>query len=313
MSSLRIRSIAVVLLLIGAAALAHACSIPVFRYALERWDLSRYEVLVFHKDPLPAEADAWLKKLDRGEPAANLNVRRLDVGRLPKEYEKFWKKNARELPCILVRSTDPEAPQLFWAGPVDEAKFRAVLDSPMRRKIVDRLKRGDTATFVLLAGDDADADAETQKMLDETLDHLAKTLEFPQQTDEGPQLKTGLPQKIAFSVQKLRRDDPEEATFIHMLLATEEDLDKVKGPIVMPVFGRGRLLCTIYGKDLTATQFTNVVRFLAGECTCQIKDLNPGVDLLIAADWADLLDKAGPPATKRPDTPPPFRKKDKEK
>jgi hypothetical protein len=97
------------------------------------------------------------------------------------------------------------------------------------------------------------------------------------------------------------------------VLATEEDLDKVKGPILMPVFGRGRLLCTVYGKDLNPTQVTNVVRFLAGECTCQIKDLNPGVDLLIAADWADLLDKAGPPTVKRPDTPPPFRKKDKEK
>jgi hypothetical protein len=301
------------MLLVGAAALVRACSIPVFRYALERWDLTRYEALVITKDPLPADADAWLKKLERGQPAANLNVRRLDVGKLPKEYQKLWKKNARELPCILLRSTDPEVPQIFWAGPVDEAKFRAVVDSPMRRKIVDRLKRGDTATFLILTGDDADADAETHKQLDSTLDHLAKTLEFPAQTEEGPQLKTGLPQKIAFSIEKLRRDDADEAAFIQMLLATEEDLDKVKGPIVMPVFGRGRLLCTMYGKDLSGTQFTNVVRFLAGDCTCQIKDLNPGVDLLIAADWADLLDKAGPPAVKRPDTPPAFKQKDKEK
>jgi hypothetical protein len=311
MSSLRIRALAVVLLFTAAAAIVHACSIPVFRYALERWDLSRYEVLVFHNAPLPADAEAWLKKLEHGEPAANLNVRRLDVGHLPKEYVKFWKKNARELPCILVRSTDPEAPQIFWAGPVDEKAFRAVVDSPLRRTIVDRLKRGDTATFLILTGDDAEADATTQKELDATLDHLAKSLEFPPQTEEGPQLKTGLPQKIAFTVQKLRRDDPAEAAFLHMLLATEEDLDKVKGPIVMPVFGRGRLLCSMYGKDLNPAQFTNVVRFLAGECTCQIKDLNPGVDLLIAADWAELLAKAGPPATKRPDTPPAFRKKDK--
>jgi hypothetical protein len=313
MPSRRIRSFALALLLLGAAAIAHACSIPVFRYALERWDLARHEVLVFHKEPLPAEADAWLKKLERGEPAANLNVRRLDVAKLPKEYEKLWKKNARELPCILVRSTDPEAPQVLWAGPVDEAKLKAVVDSPMRHTIVDRLKRGDTATFVVLTSDDAEADAETQKMLDATLDHLAKSLELPAQTEEGPQLKTGLPLKIAFSTRKLRRDDPDEAAFVHMLLATEEDLDKVKGPIVMPVFGKGRLLCTLYGKDLNPTQVTNVVRFLCGECTCQIKELNPGIDLLIAADWADLLEKAGPPAVKRPDTPPAFRQKDKEK
>jgi hypothetical protein len=36
-----------------------ACSVPVFRYALERWQPSKYELVVFHKGPLrPADRDA---------------------------------------------------------------------------------------------------------------------------------------------------------------------------------------------------------------------------------------------------------------
>ena len=29
--------------------------------------------------------------------------------------------------------------------------------------------------------------------------------------------------------------------------------------------------------------------FLIGKCSCQVKDLNPGVDLLMAADWDNLM------------------------
>jgi len=34
---------------------AHACTIPVFRYALERWELTAYEIVVYHKAPLRTE------------------------------------------------------------------------------------------------------------------------------------------------------------------------------------------------------------------------------------------------------------------
>ena len=37
-------------------AFAHACQIPVFRYALERWQATPYEVVIFHRGPLsPAD------------------------------------------------------------------------------------------------------------------------------------------------------------------------------------------------------------------------------------------------------------------
>ena len=35
---------------------------------------------------------------------------------------------------------------------------------------------------------------------------------------------------------------------------------------------------------------------MVGACSCEIKELNPGFDLLLAADWDVLLFKEAPPA-----------------
>ncbi|HOT51507.1 MAG TPA: hypothetical protein PLI07_11030, partial [Candidatus Hydrogenedentes bacterium] len=43
-------------LCLAPALVADACSVPVFRWALERWQADRYELIVFRKSPL-SEAD----------------------------------------------------------------------------------------------------------------------------------------------------------------------------------------------------------------------------------------------------------------
>src|SRR5688572_27115298 len=69
-----------VVALFALVAVAGACTIPVFRYALERWELTPYEVLVFHDAPLPAATEKYLTRLNQGEPAANVSVHLLEVG-----------------------------------------------------------------------------------------------------------------------------------------------------------------------------------------------------------------------------------------
>src|SRR5688572_5036616 len=44
---------------------ASACTIPVFRYALERWDTDRFQVIVYHNGPLSPEQAAALEKLEQ--------------------------------------------------------------------------------------------------------------------------------------------------------------------------------------------------------------------------------------------------------
>jgi hypothetical protein len=291
---------------------SQACTIPVFRYALERWELTPYEIVVYHKGPLPNEAKAWLKKLEDGPPAANLRVETVDLtGDVAKSYQKLYDKFGKDqpLPWVAARLTDADSSiPPSWSGPLDRAALEAVISSPLRVKIVDRLKTGESAVFLFLESGDKTLDEPARALLEKELARLTKAIQLPEQSPEGPQLRTGLPLKVGFTVLPMKRDDPAEQAFLKILLNSEDDLDKVKGPIVLPIFGRGRLLCSLYSRDINATQITNVTRFLCGECSCQVKELNPGVDLLIPADWHDLLAKAGPPANPRPDTPAPKKK-----
>src|SRR5262245_15707935 len=74
-----------------------------------------------------------------------------------------------------------------------------------------------------------------------------------------------------------------------MLLATflgmEDDLHKRQEPIVFPVFGRGIALHALVGKGITEENIATAAGFLVGECSCEVRRLNPGVDLLMTADW----------------------------
>ena len=60
-------------------------------------------------------------------------------------------------------------------------------------------------------------------------------------------------------------------------------------PILVPVFGRGRALGAWPASKMDEDQITEAMQFLCGACSCEVKALNPGWDLLIDADWDKLL------------------------
>jgi hypothetical protein len=74
-----------------------------------------------------------------------------------------------------------------------------------------------------------------------------------------------------------------------MLLATEPDLKQSSGPIAFPVFGQGRALYALVGKGIKHETIDEAASFLIGSCSCQVKEKNPGSDLLMAVDWKGLL------------------------
>jgi hypothetical protein len=59
----------------------------------------------------------------------------------------------------------------------------------------------------------------------------------------------------------------------------------VTGPIVYPLYGRGRALVAFTPENLNADNIAQAAMFLCGACSCEVKALNPGVDLLVSADW----------------------------
>src|SRR5258708_1299852 len=83
--------------------LAPACSVTVFRYALEGWQSAPYQAIVFFRGKLDAEQQREAKRLQ--DAPANLIVQLADVdGKLDAPLERLWKKQANpQLPWLLVR------------------------------------------------------------------------------------------------------------------------------------------------------------------------------------------------------------------
>ena len=121
---------------------------------------------------------------------------------------------------------------------------------------------------------------QSQKEIDSSLVELSK---LPFYVLAGSKEKR-LPYRL--SILTLSRSDPGERFLLNMLLKSESDLGEHKDePMVFPVFGRGRLLGCLFGEYITPDKIQGAISFLAASCSCQVKALNPGMDLLIAAPW----------------------------
>src|SRR5262249_1058138 len=287
-----------------APAAATACNIPVFRYALERWRADSYEIVIFHHGPLAAPdqivIDTLRKGCKGGQGGANYTIALADRAEtLPKPHRQRWKAPAEPpRPWMVVRypgSKDDEP--AAWAGRLSAEAGQALVDSPARRELARRLLRGDSAVWLVLASGDQQADSVAEESLKTELAKLEKSLQLPEAAGEGRgPLLADVPLRIAFSALRVPRDDPAEKQFVAMLLGLDPDLALEKGPVVFPVFGRGRVLAGLAGKDLVADVYLDAATFLCGACSCQVKAANPGIDLLMATDWdAVLMGEASTP------------------
>lgn len=273
-----------------APAAARACNIPVFRFALDSWPSDPYRLTVLHRGPLAAEHRDAVKALekyaDAEHPAVVLEL--VDLAKNPGGVEGVPAPPAgSELPWLVVRYPAPTRIDVpVWAGPLRADVPAALLDSAARREIARRIVGGDSAVWVLLTSGDAAKDDAAEKVLRAEVQRLAKELKLPELTPAPEdQLRGDRPLKLAFSVLRVGRKDPAEAMLVRMLLNTEDDLPGRSDPMVFPVFGRGRAMPALVGAGITPGNIEDAARFLAGPCTCEVKRDNPGVDLLMTADW----------------------------
>jgi hypothetical protein len=279
---------------------ATACSVPVLRYALENWSPSKYEVVVYHRGPLAAADAETVRRLEAVVPGANVGLTDVDLaGNVPPALQKLWDRIGKDspLPRLVLRYPDSgEETPVAWAGALSEGNVNALVESPARRRVFERLTAGQAGVVVLLLSGDEATDARIREMLGRELPRIAGRIELPKPTPDGPQVRSELPVRIEFPVVEVGRT-PAEDVLVRILLGSEDGLDQVKGPIVFPVFGRGRALCSLYGNDLDKPEdLRRSLEFLCRACSCQVKELNPGVDLLMAGDWDVVFDAERGPA-----------------
>ena len=274
---------------------AAACNVPVSRYALERWEADPYEIIVFHRGPFTPQEQALLERLEKAgrDGLANLSVSNVNVSaEVPQPLQALWTAQSNPtLPWMVVkypRRTRIELPT--WAGPLSAEAVGAVLESPVRQDVAQKLLRGDSAVWLLLESGDKRRDDQTAQLLEGELRNLERSLVWPEPTVLDPPINTNLPSKIAFSTMRLARSNPAERVLVNLLLNWNTNLTAEKEVMLFPIFGRGRVVPPAIGEEIQPEAIREMAEFLTGPCSCEVKEMNPGYDLLLSANWSSLDD-----------------------
>jgi len=265
----------------------YGCAVPVFRYALERWAPDAYEAVIIRRGPLADNDPACL--LLKGDQAELLNLRistvDLETSAQGDIKELLGGAIPETLPALAVwypRQKGRAAP--FWTGQFTPAAVEALIQSPKRQEMARRLTAGQTAVWIFVESGNSEKDKAAMQLINQELAAATKELQ-----ETAPELaeEMDIPKlSYEFSTLTISRSDPKEQMLLEMLLKSEPDLEDYSDkPIVFPVFGRGRVLFALVGEGINAENLREAVAFITGPCGCEIKMLNPGVDLLMAVNW----------------------------
>lgn len=277
---------------------ALSCNVPVFRYALERWPADIYKVVVFHRGPLTSDDKSnidWLEKSSATHiPYSNYTVQTVDISSgISGDLQGIWENlDSPELPCLAVHyPLSTRISQKAWYGNLTYDNVRKLADSPLRQKIAKKILDGDSAVWIFLESGDRTKDDAAADILRTQLKIMENTLTLPEQLSEsvyraGDDAILFPDVHIAFSMFRLSQTDPAESFIISMLMNSEPDLfDYISYPMAFPVYGRGRALYALVGAGINEWNIHNACAFLTGACSCEVKALNPGIDLLMMVDW----------------------------
>lgn len=274
------------------ATVALACSVPVFRYALERWQPDDYPVTIIHRTELTAEQNKWATDLkERGFFVRTVTPEKATGESLKSAAETVRKDGVARIVLGLPPSSGMDA--AAWSAPLDAKNVNVLSASPARREIFDKLTTGSAAFWLFLPGGDAAKDDAARTVLQTTLKKMETELKLPEEMLETLDVKTAEEAKeklrVRFAITEVKRDDPNEVVLLAILrTVAPEELAKPL-PMVVPIFGRGRALHLVVGADINAETVSEICYFLTGSCSCEVKAQNPGFDLFIPGDWEARL------------------------
>jgi hypothetical protein len=280
---------------LASSAVVLACQVPVFRYALERWTADQYRFVVLCDAELSSQQQSLVDRLAGGGKAG------VRVHRVTAQSDEFlrdlWRQRTDAKSPLLVslfpRTAAVETALPAFVSAFSEEWVRGVQDSAVRRELVRRLQAGDSAVWLFLESGEVEKDRAARERLEAALRMQQQRLKLPTASEmevtEQQLRELRVPLRISFSVLPLKRTDPAESFLISCLLRSEDDLEQLREPMAFPVFGRGRVLYALVGEGIAEGTISAASDFLSGPCSCQVKEQNPGFDLLVSADWEKSL------------------------
>ncbi len=292
-----------------AGSVADACSIPVFRYALERWPADLFEVDVFYRDTLSAEHRQLVSQLEdqslvngggvnwevvlcrvEDDLAQDLQTVRESLGDVSYPH------------LVLRRPGGRQGSPIVWQGPLQDAQ-RGLWTSPARSALIDRLATGDSIVWLVFRGKSREQAQHATALLQENFPTLSDEIALPPGVGlPGSEVLSPVPLAVRFSVLEIDDASETERLFRREVLSGHPQAMGEGETIVVPVFGRGRAMAVLSADEFDAATVEEYTRFLCGACSCQVKQGNPGFDLLLAVNWDERLWSDGEPPQRIPAT-----------
>jgi hypothetical protein len=271
------------------------CNVPVFRYALERWTADPYRLMVFHRGQINAEQNKFLKDLKQvsfqGDSTLNLIIQFTDLNNTNQNPLKDYDDKFTYPVMMLFYPEQTGIPYPLWLGELNKSNIDKLKESPIRNEIVDKLLAGETAVFLFLESGKPELDQKYFQILSKELTTLSAQIRIPTSAldIDGNVLEIDDFQNVNlnFTVKKLSRQNSSEKILTEMLLGTESDLSEYQVPMVFPVFGQGRSLYALVGAGINKKTIEKACRSLIDWCSCEIKAMHQGVDLLFSAKWSE--------------------------
>jgi len=169
-----------------------ACDNPVYKYALERWNTSVYELLVLSEGPLTEEqqklVDGLIGQSVIENNDLNVYVRSVDLVEVRKEaaeeveetlegdeapeqspFLQLWERvgSPKEPTLVLLHPKYPLEHALFWSAELSEENIAKLTGSPLRQKIVEGVFGGNACVWILIKSGNEELDDLAEKSLNE--------------------------------------------------------------------------------------------------------------------------------------------------
>ena len=286
----------------------HACSTPVFQYALERLEPEPYDLYILHDKKLTPEQKAKAESVEQyfesfsSNPALYAQYIQ-DIKDIPENLSKHilsTKKSTWPLAVLAFPGTDM-LPHPLYSTPLKDLDTQSLLSSPLRTELAKRLAGGHSCVWIIVKSKDQEKNKKVISTLESSFKKIIPTLqnninerlqsmEFDEsggELDDGT-LNTGIP-TVKASIMLLDRDNKQEALLLGMLTRLIPEIHDMTDPVAFPIYGRGRALWPMPAKDVTPDNIDSTLSFLCGSCSCQIKDENPGYDLMLSVDWDSII------------------------
>jgi hypothetical protein len=194
------------------------------------------------------------------------------------------------LPHVVLRCPGGrQGSPIVWAGPLAEVEQVLAVSRP-EQELARRLLSGEAVVWLVLRGSDAERANGATKLVKEQLPTLMNEIELPAGVGlPGSELLSRIPLEVRFSVLEVPAKEAANSLLRRTAIARSREPVDAATTLIVPVFGRGRAVQVLTLDELDADVIADSSRFLCGACSCQVKQLNPGFDLLLPVAWEERL------------------------